>query len=137
MATTNPPPPVERVEIAWSENSAIGHCQIFSSLDAADAYVALALKTSPPPSLGYDKTFFVVLWSDGYRFEGRADITERDLGRRVLREHVARACRGKIARYGDGRFGVTADDATTAREILRRVDPPVFSDEETLPGSPD
>jgi hypothetical protein len=130
--------PVARVVILWSENGAIGHNQIFRSLDAADEYVAAALKVEPPPSVGgYDKTAFAVVWPDGYRFEGRADLTDRDVGRSALREHVARACRQVIARFGAGMRGVTADDAGFAREILRRVEPPRFSDEETLPGTPD
>jgi hypothetical protein len=131
-------PPIARVTILWSENAAIGSNQIFRSLDAADAYIAHALAVQPPPSEGgYDKTAFQLVWTDGYRYQGRADITERNVGRHVLRDHVARACRQRIAWFGQGIRGVTADDAGFAREILRRVEPPPFSDDETLPGTAD
>ena len=116
MPTTTSKPVLARVEINWSENSAIGSNQVFRSLDAADAYVAAALKVEHPPSAGYNKTDFQVVWSDGHRFRGRADISARDLGRPVLRETLIRTCRKVVAWYGEGQMGVTSDRASVARE---------------------
>jgi len=128
--------PIARVEILWSENSAIGENQVFRSLDAADGYVARALQVEPPPRAGYDKTGFLVVWADGHRFSGRADITARDVGRPVLREAVIRTCRATVAWYGEGTMGVTLQRASHARETLARLESfPI--DEETLPGSAD
>lgn len=84
---------VTRVEILWSENSAVP-TQTFPTLAATDAALARAFAETPPPADGaYDKTAFVVAWSDGKRHEGRADIRAVDVANApaaggLLRQHL-------------------------------------------------
>ena len=74
-----PPPRIARVEILWSENSAV-RARSYPSLSAADAALAAAFAADPPPrGGGYDKTAFLVVWVDGTRHEGRADVREVDV----------------------------------------------------------
>ena len=69
-----PVPPIARVEIQWSENGSVPK-RAFASLAAADAALARAFAKEPPPQGGgYNKTAFQVVWVDGQRHEGRADV---------------------------------------------------------------
>ncbi len=72
-------PPIARVEVLWSENSAVV-ARTYRSLAAADAALAAAFTESPAPDGGtYDKTAFLVVWADGVRHQGRADVTDDDV----------------------------------------------------------
>ncbi|MBK9032126.1 MAG: hypothetical protein IPL61_12540 [Myxococcales bacterium] len=87
------PPPLARVEITWSENARV-RPRTYRSLAAADRALAAAFAHAPPPEGGgYDKTAFVVVWTDGAAHEGRADVRRVDLGTApgnggILRQHL-------------------------------------------------
>lgn len=98
VAPLAPPPPLARVEILWSENGAVP-TRVFRSLADADAALARAFAEQPAPrGGGYDKTAFLVVWTDGKRHEGRADVTDADVRRAprvggILRLHLIRVSR--------------------------------------------
>ena len=88
-----PVPRIARVEIQWSENGSVPK-RAFASLAAADAALARAFAKEPPPPEGaYNKTAFQVVWVDGRRHEGRADVRAVDVrdsvaGGGILRQHL-------------------------------------------------
>ncbi len=88
-----PGPRIARVQIQWSENGAVP-ARAFPSLAAADAALAAAFAARPKSdSGGYSKTAFEVVWTDGERHEGRADVRAVDVRTApeaggILRQHL-------------------------------------------------
>jgi hypothetical protein len=123
-------PRIARVQILWSENGAVP-VRSFASLAAADAALAEAFEREPPPEGGaYDKTAFEVVWTDGERHEGRADVrridvhTAPDAGG-ILRQHlnyVARWLRDASSKSALWTPEEQAERKAWGEELLRRLD---------------
>ncbi len=122
-------PRIARVEIIFSENSAVRRPATYRSLADADAALADAFaRERPPEGGGYDKTGFMVMWTDGQRHDGRADVTAEDVRTApaaggILRQHLLRTgayLRERLPRYFTG-----ADRAAKIAwgvELLRRLE---------------
>ncbi len=92
-------PPIARVEILWSENGTVPK-RVFRSLAEVDAALARAFAKEPPPvGGGYDKTAFLVVWTDGKRHEGRADVREEDVRTAPAAGGIIRQHLGHVATY--------------------------------------
>ncbi len=128
-------PRIARVEILWSENSTVPK-RTFRSLAEADAALARAFAEDPPPAGGaYDKTAFLIVWSDGKRHEGRADVREVDVETAgasggILRQHlghVSRWLRDKSAAATWWTPDERTEHAAWGEDLQRRLDaePPV------------
>lgn len=124
------PPPIARVEIVWSENAAVRH-RTYRSLADADAALAAAFAEVPPPAGGaYDKTAFLVVWVDGTRHEGRADVREIDVRAApsaggILRQHLTSVGRWYRDKSATAEWWTPAEQAEHAAwgvELLRRLD---------------
>lgn len=125
-------PHVVAVEITFSENAAVTRAS-YPSIWAADAALAAAFRREPPPPGGaYDKTAFVVRWSDGETHEGRADVSEHAVAAAPARGGLLRAHLADHARwlssddfrrmYTGHRDGeVVAADQAWGRELARRL----------------
>jgi len=124
------PPPIARVDITFSENGSVPR-RPFPSLAAADAALARAFAIEPPPKRGaYDKTGFEVVWTDGQRHEGRADVTEDSVRTApaaggILRQHLAHVGRWMRDKSATSKLW-TPEEAEERRswgvELLRRLD---------------
>ena len=130
MSAAESIPRIARVQILWSENGAVKP-NVYRSLAAADAALAHAFATEPPPPGGaYNKTAFLVVWTDGKRHEGRADVRRVDVRTSVaaggiLRQHL----RTVATWYRDKSTTATwwtpeqqAEHAAWGAELLRRLD---------------
>ncbi|HVV84778.1 MAG TPA: hypothetical protein VHE35_17050 [Kofleriaceae bacterium] len=130
-------PPIARVEILWSENAAV-RPRTYRSLADADAALAAAFAAVPPPPGGaYDKTAFLVVWTDGARHEGRADVREVDVRAAsvaggIIRQHLLTVARWLRDQSGTAEWWTPAEQADHAAwgiDLLRRLDressPPV------------
>jgi len=123
-------PRIARVRILWSENSAVP-VRSFHSLADADAALATAFERVPPPEGGaYDKTAFEVLWTDGERHEGRADVRRIDLHTApeaggIIRQHLNHVGRWLRDRSSTSPLWTpeeAADRKAWGEELLRRLD---------------
>lgn len=116
-------PRIARVQILWSENGTVP-LRSFASLAAADAALAAAFAKEPPPEGGaYNKTAFVVVWTDGARHEGRADVRRIDVqtaprGGGILRQHLAIVGQ----RWREYHPTTNEDERAWGEELLRRLD---------------
>lgn len=122
-------PRIARVRILWSENGTVPK-RSFPSLAAADAALATAFEREPPPKGGaYDKTAFEVVWTDGERHEGRADVRRIDLHTApeaggILRQHlsyVARWLRDASSKSTLWTLDEQAERKAWGEELLRRL----------------
>lgn len=140
------PPRVARVQILWSENNAVPK-RTFRSLAEADAALARAFAAAPPPDTGgYDKTAFLVVWADGRRHEGRADVRAVDVETApaaggILRQHlvhVARWLRDHAATASWWSEQEQVEHAAWGEDLLRRLDlEPLVSAVRNLTAVPD
>ncbi|MBZ0237015.1 MAG: hypothetical protein K8M05_32095 [Deltaproteobacteria bacterium] len=129
-ATVINEPRVARVRILWSENGAVP-VRSFQSLAGADAALDTAFQKEPPPEGGaYDKTAFEVVWTDGERHEGRADVRRIDLHTApeaggILRQHlnyVGRWLRDRSSTSAMWTPEEAAERKAWGEELLRRLD---------------
>jgi hypothetical protein len=134
-APASQPPPLARVSILWSENGTVP-IRAFRSLAAADAALAEAFAIEPPPEGGaYNKTAFELVWADGHKHEGRADVRQVDVetaptGGGIIRQHLAhvgRWLRDQAATSGFATSGYwsaedVAEKTAWGAELLRRLD---------------
>lgn len=124
------PPRIARVQILWSENASVV-ARPYPSLATADAALAQAFARTPPPAGGaYDKTAFEVVWVDGRRHEGRADVRDVDVRSApdnggILRQHlaaVARWLRDQSRTAGWWTPDEQAEHAAWGVELRQRLD---------------
>lgn len=131
-----PPPSIAKVQILWSENGAVP-TRSFPTLWKADAALARAFAIEPPPSGGsYDKTGFVIEWTDGMTHEGRVDVTPGIVSDAIGRGGILRAHVEAFAQYllsdrhadfwtrhhGDSDAGGLAERQAWGRELLVRLE---------------
>lgn len=124
------PPRLARAQILWSENASV-EARPYPSLAAADAALARAFAQTPPPAGGaYDKTAFELVWIDGRRHEGRADVREQDVRSApaaggILRQHLAGVARWYRDKSHAAEWWTPEEQAEHAAwgvELLRRLD---------------
>jgi hypothetical protein len=123
-------PRIARVQILWSENSAVRPAT-YRSLADADAALAAAFAMRPPSWSGvYNKTEFEVVWTDGRRFAGSTDVRDVEVRTApgaggILRQHlatVARWYRDKSATAVSSTPEEKVEQAAWGVELLRRLD---------------
>jgi hypothetical protein len=102
---------VKSITFLWSESSMIPENTIVKTFTEAQELIDTALihKTSG----GYDKTKFVIEWSDGETYEGRIDIDETDNN---IKKHIEDHCNYIIKNYA--KYGMTEEDKQSHVEFL-------------------
>jgi hypothetical protein len=79
---------VSSIRFEWSESAEIKDGQTVSTFEEAEKLIKKAALNSPYDQ-GYDKTKFIIKWSDGQTYEGRIDIMKKDSFKITpLKEHV-------------------------------------------------
>lgn len=115
-------PTVVKVEIKWSENTELNKTRpVYRSLREMDLWLGnVAIRTIPEEQRGYDKTGFVITWSDGETYEGRLDMKRDEYS---IREHAR-----NFLTFYSGRARPYHITAEQYKEFLARQKPEEIAD---------
>ncbi|PLR99611.1 LPD25 domain-containing protein [Bacillus sp. T33-2] len=83
---------VESIQFVWSESNLITDETTVSTFAEAEQMIKRAASKDPDNGC-YDKTKFLITWSDGQTYEGRIDIVRSDMFKaNPLKQHITEHC---------------------------------------------